>query len=850
MLSVFLSEELERLSTTNDTQSLFFFCSHQDDKRNTAVAILRGFIYQIVTKRPTLIKHALPYFETPERTHQTLSSLETLWCIFSKLISDADLGTTFCVLDGLDECDQNTLNVLVPRIIGLLSPQASSPTPVALRLAILSRDIPGLCGCARVRLDPDNDENIVSDIERFISTRVGELSSLDGIDDQFRKAVLDVLLKRADGTFLWVGFAMHELLQKRTCSEVLQALDDLPPGLPAIYSRMLLQIPADRRQNSALILKWVTLAMRPLQLQELAAAVGVLPTSPLISAEQAIRDAVALVGPFVKIQEQAVHLVHQSARDYLLREECDSNAILEDFRIKPEKAHLDLARTCFDCVVRSGLQRTPINFRRPLSPQENPLIRYATFHWPTHARGSSSLATKLFDPAGLFFQTHSPLRKHWWTTYEQIVWSRRHSSPTILQVASNLGIVPWVEAILAKGGWRLRLSKQIDRTDESGRTALDWAISGGNETVVQLLVKSKANPKRRDSIGRTTLHRTASTGNEDVARLMIKSGVEVNAKDIDGRTALFQAVYNGKTAVAQLLINNGAVVNAKDRNGVTALHLAARDGHEAVVQLLIDRGVDVNTKDVHGRSALHEAACTGNEAAVKLLLDRGADVRTEDNEGCSALHEVTLHGNTAILQLLVDAGVNIDAKNKSEKTALHRLAARWNEKVEIRQQIDSETKNKDKIQALLDTSTAKTEAMTRLLVTRGADVNAKDRNGWTVLSGAARSGNLELVKLLLDNGGDVNSKDNNGYTPLHQAASALDGGESIVRLLLVHGAGTQVNNDGNSALDIAISVGNGAVVQLLTASLTSSDVISVLEKLIQESDGRISLDGSVFCVGK
>ena len=79
MLSVYLTEELERHTASIDSAGLaFFFCSASDEKRNTAVAVLRGLVYQLITKRPQLIKHVLPYFETPERIQQTLSSLETL----------------------------------------------------------------------------------------------------------------------------------------------------------------------------------------------------------------------------------------------------------------------------------------------------------------------------------------------------------------------------------------------------------------------------------------------------------------------------------------------------------------------------------------------------------------------------------------------------------------------------------------------------------------------------------------------------------------------------------------------------------------------------------------------------
>lgn len=74
------------------------------------------------------------------------------------------------MLDGLNECDEGMLRVLVLKIIYLLPPTATSPSRIAFRLAIVSRDLPGLQGCMRVKLDPDYNEKVVSDIEQFIST--------------------------------------------------------------------------------------------------------------------------------------------------------------------------------------------------------------------------------------------------------------------------------------------------------------------------------------------------------------------------------------------------------------------------------------------------------------------------------------------------------------------------------------------------------------------------------------------------------------------------------------------------------------------------------------------------------
>jgi ankyrin repeat protein len=58
------------------------------------------------------------------------------------------------------------------------------------------------------------------------------------------------------------------------------------------------------------------------------------------------------------------------------------------------------------------------------------------------------------------------------------------------------------------------------------------------------------------------------------------------------------------------------------------------------------------------------------------------------------------------------------------------------------------------------------EAVVKLLVEKGADVDTKDNYGRTPLSQAAENANKAVVKLLLEKGADVESKDINCETPL------------------------------------------------------------------------------------
>ena len=81
----------------------------------------------------------------------------------------------------------------------------------------------------------------------------------------------------------------------------------------------------------------------------------------------------------------------------------------------------------------------------------------------------------------------------------------------------------------------------------------------------------------------------------------------------------------------------------------------------------------------------------------------------------------------------------------------------------------------------------------RLLIERGADVNAKSNAEMTSLINAAWRGRVEIVALLIEKGADVNAKDVNakstsGSTAMELSKYAGRSREQIVRLLKQAGA--------------------------------------------------------------
>jgi ankyrin repeat protein len=267
-----------------------------------------------------------------------------------------------------------------------------------------------------------------------------------------------------------------------------------------------------------------------------------------------------------------------------------------------------------------------------------------------------------------------------------------------------------------------------------------------------------------------------------VKRLVDANAALANLPDKDRSTPLHLAAARGAVSIAEYLLEKGAVLEASNAEGNTPLHAAAASDAVGMIALLPERQADVNATNTRRYRPLHAAIFSGKDAAARVLIERGADLRQQKDGANSPLHLAARFNRKAIVELLIAKGAEVDSPSQGQVTPLS-LLTRMTDNVDV----------------------------ARLLIQKGADVNARDSTGMVPLEHAAHHGSLAMVDLLLDSGAGYDTSRPGALRALDLAAGA--GSARLFQVVADKGGDDLIRDaaDNRQIMNTAISGGSVAI---------------------------------------
>jgi ankyrin repeat protein len=356
----------------------------------------------------------------------------------------------------------------------------------------------------------------------------------------------------------------------------------------------------------------------------------------------------------------------------------------------------------------------------------------------------------------------------------------------------------------------LKAGADVKAANRLNATPLYLAAESGNDLLIGKLLAAGADPNQTVlSQGETPLMFAARSGKVEAVRLLLDSGANVEAAEkMSGSVALSWAAEQSHPEVLKLLIARGAKVDTRttgptpEEAGITPLILATREGDLGSMKILLDAGAPIDQQSGNGNTALLVAALNGNAEALHLLLERGANPSIANKKGWTPLY-LAVKARTMETGSMPNPQMDQDGLFEAIRGMLERGAdvnARIGAKTDVRTHITPVWLQEGGGTAFLRAAFGGDLAVMKLLLAHGADPNITTTDHTTALMALSGVGyfegfthdfgteeeSLEAMKILIDKGATVNAANDSGLTALHGAAHKdfVKG----IEYLAVHGA--------------------------------------------------------------
>ena len=450
-----------------------------------------------------------------------------------------------------------------------------------------------------------------------------------------------------------------------------QYLNELPETLDETYDRILKGIHKSQKNNAHRLLQCLTVAVRPLLVEELAellafdfqaSTAGGIPTLKEDwwwddQEEAVLSTCSSLIAIIPRDDSRVVQFSHFSVKEYLTSSRLTQSphGDVSRFRIDLEPAHTIMAQACLATLLQLDEHASTSD------ANGSPLVKYAAQHWVDHAQ-FEKVSSRIREGMDDLFDGSKPHFTAWvWKHDIDEGWSHFLSfSPdggSPLYYASFCGFYDLVERLIMKH------PEQVNARGGRIVAPLPAALHKKHFRVANLLYSCGAVVDVRDDSGNTPLRVASRSGQVDIMRWLLDHYADANARNNFGGTPLSGAASSMHVDAVQVLLEHNAYINSQTDGGETPLYWVLADSRSRsegkvsdTVRRLLEHGADPNICDNYHSTPLHEASSRGLLEAARLLLSSGAKVDAKNKWGRTPFLLAALNGHDEITKLLLEHG--------------------------------------------------------------------------------------------------------------------------------------------------------------------------------------------------
>ncbi|KAK2147854.1 hypothetical protein LSH36_534g01002 [Paralvinella palmiformis] len=318
---------------------------------------------------------------------------------------------------------------------------------------------------------------------------------------------------------------------------------------------------------------------------------------------------------------------------------------------------------------------------------------------------------------------------------------------TPLHLACEQGNVESVILLLENGA-------DANLHDHMDTYPLFTAVKSNNMEIARQLIGHGARPNVQIYCGTSPLHQAASEGFSDVVLLLLDSGAKLDIREEYDITPIFSAAQYGQVDCLGILLEKAKqtgesdLVDSPADDGATPLYLASQEGHTDCVKMLLEYGADANRGPKQPRALpLHAALQFNHHECVRQLLPH-TDKDCLAKCDLSPFYFSTAHRDTTCTEELISSGLSPSYRHANDDEEF---------KPRILRYFMSTVKYSRRTSPLVVVAMLRHPPdQPRLLLDRGASLNARTPYEVPPLLAAIEYKNLDLVELLVRAGAKVN----------------------------------------------------------------------------------------------